>query len=333
MESKPDLSIVIVNYCVWHKLQDCLASLEETQHSTVKLQIIVVNNGPKDTYFDDFKQQHKHITCIQNTGNFGFAHGCNSGALQAKADILLFLNPDTLVPKNALAEMINHFKTLPPFSVLATNKVNDKGKAERTERFFPSLLNMSGIGKALFRLVNKRTISQRIDSCEAFAYPDWVSGCVIMMDRQSFVNMGGWDSRFWMYSEDADLCKRAALAGGHIVLMKNIAITHSHGGSSRINPKTTAITKSEVCASHHVYVSKHEKGITAVLMHTQLIVIHLLSSSFYALVSLLFFNSKKAKAKRMLWLAILKHYRGCLLRKSWLSERSTGVDTRFLIED
>lgn len=329
-DSVSTLSVVIVNFHAWEKLKSCLHSLSPNNQHGVELEICVIDNDPADQQMDEFALQFPNVKFVKNSGNNGFAHGCNTGALKTQAQTILFLNPDTRVPKNGLAKMLEAFAELPPFSILATDKGKPNGKFERSNRFFPSLLTMSGIGKALHRQLNKNKIKSEFSREKPLIFPDWVSGCVVMIDRQNFLQLNGWDTRFWMYSEDADLCKRATVTGGQIALMQNLCIEHDHGTSSRINAVTEALTKTEVKISHHVYVSIHHSGIVGWLMHLQLLVFDTLSTGLWALLSLLFFNHPKAVSKRLQFANLLRYYAHAVKSGSWLSPRSLGKETRFV---
>jgi GT2 family glycosyltransferase len=77
------------------------------------------------------------------------------------------------------------------------------------------------------------------------------------MRSTDFKTIGGWDQRFWMYCEDMDLSKAASLLGWKRVMYNDIQCIHSHGGSSRINSRIKAITKSAVIISNFKYIDKH----------------------------------------------------------------------------
>ena len=322
------LSVIIVNYHSWDKLRNCLDSLTPEHQPAIHLDIIVVDNDPDDPRMEDFTGDYPNVRFIKNTGNNGFAHGCNSGALKATGSVYLFLSPDTIVPDGVLEQMLTSFTSLGADSVLSTGKKTTTGRSERTQRFFPKMGLQSGIGKALHRLANKQALAEAYAKDKAIVYPDWVSGSVVMISQDTFNKIHGWDTQFWMYSEDADLCQRVRLAGGLVALNQHIDIIHDHGGSSRINHAVSAMTKSEVKMSHHVFISKHFSGLRRVLMHTELIIIDTLSTSIYALLSLLLFTSSKLKIKRLLWLNLIKYYLHCIRMRQWLSPRSIGKDSR-----
>ena len=119
-------------------------------------------------------------------------------------------------------------------------------------------------------------VEKAITGNELF-FPDWISGSVVMMKKDIYGQLNGFDEDFWMYYEDVDICKRAQDAGGRIVFCKNITIEHNHGGSSRMNLRITSLTKTEVYISRHVYISKHKRGIERGLIQTFLVVNSLIS--------------------------------------------------------
>ncbi|NNJ73032.1 MAG: glycosyltransferase family 2 protein [Enterobacterales bacterium] len=332
MEQTPNdskaLSIIIVNYHSWEKLRNCLESLAPENQPTINLEIIVVDNDPYDQQMNEFCDLYPNVQFVKNEGNYGFAHGCNTGSLLANGSVYLFLNPDTVVPEGVIEKMLTSFKTLGKHDVLSTNKNTKRGKFERTQRFFPKLGLQSGLGKAFHRLLNNKTLNEAFSQDKDIVYPDWVSGSVVMIGRETFNKLHGWDTQFWMYSEDADLCKRASLLGGKIAINQHLNILHDHGASSRINQTVSALTKSEVKISHHVFISKHFKGLKRILMHAELIVIDTISTTFYLLLSLIFFTSSKLKIKRLLWLNLIKYYMFCVRSRQWLSPRSIGKDSR-----
>jgi len=324
IEKSPLISAIIVNYRCWDKLQPCLVSLLESVSdiNAIALEIIVVDNDSNDSQLPLFIEQFPTVTFIKNGGNYGFANGCNTGAAAARGEFLFFVNPDTEVPCNVLPKLQKAIDNLPPFSIVAPQKSNNKGKYERIERFFPRWYTLTGIGKSLHRICNKKQIKKRFTEKNELAYPDWVSGSAVFIRHHEFKELQGWNEKFWMYSEDVDLCMRATMKGGTIVLLKNIDIIHNHGGSSRINPVTTALTKSEVFISRHVYISEHNIGLNTQLIQTLLAVKSLLKTGIIALISVLLFAHPKAKASRLLFYRLTSYYYGVVMTNTWLSKRS-----------
>ena len=79
----------------------------------------------------------------------------------------------------------------------------------------------------------------------------------MLIRKNDFKTLGGWDERFWMYYEDMDLSKRAADKGWKRVMYNELTCVHSHGGSSRINHDIKALTKSTVIKSAYLYINKY----------------------------------------------------------------------------
>ena len=139
-----------------------------------------------------------------------------------------------------------------------------------------------------------------------------------------FQNIGGFDEDFWMYFEDVDICKRVTDRGGKIASCNTVSIEHNHGGSSRINIRTSSLTKTEVHISRHVYISKHTKGVEKHLIQIFLVLNNLLSSSLMALAGLILFFIPKIFARTVIFVRLITFYSGAAIRQSWISLRSVN---------
>ena len=318
----PLISAIIVNYRCWDKLRACLGSLLNTSLIDAKLEIVVVDNCSNDGRIGAFVEQYPAVSFILNKGNFGFSNGCNTGANEANGDYLFFINPDTEVPKDAIEQLHSAIQALPRYSIVATQKISTSGKYERVERFFPRWYTITGLGKSFHRLLNRRRIADDFAKDKTTVYPEWVSGSVIFIRHSDFDELNGWDERFWMYCEDIDLCNRASIKGGKIALLQNIEITHNHGGSSRINPVTAALTKSEVYISRHVYFTEYTQGIGRCAIQFLFAIKSLLKVTLIAFLSLFAFKHPKAKMARLLFFNLIRYYLGVTLNQTWLSPRS-----------
>ena len=106
---------------------------------------------------------------------------------------------------------------------------------------------------------------------QGLVYCDWVTGSVLLIDRADYERIGGWCNDYWMYAEDADLCRRARDLGLSVAYCPDVQVLHAHGGSSRINVRVKALTKLEVIISKHVYAENHFKGSRRALGHHRLL--------------------------------------------------------------
>ena len=319
--SKIDLSIIIVNYKCWDVLARCIDSFNKYKPHT-NYEIIIVDNDSQDGKFNSFQQQFHEIKLIANKGNYGFSSACNLGADNAKGDFLLFLNPDvTLTSSPAIDEMFNFAKANTNVGITSCRTIYPNGKREREVAFLSPWLTIGWL-RALYKFALSRKIANKFPENKNIWYPEWVAGSVILIQKDFFKKIGKWsEDKFWMYSEDPDICLKSNKNGKKIALLRNVEIKHQHGGSSRRNTKTTAITKSEVVTSSHVFIHEHSSSINRVALHLVIMVNTLTSWLLRTLITLPFFWKDFFKANLFTLLAIIKYYLSVLIRWNWKSKR------------
>jgi GT2 family glycosyltransferase len=249
------LSIVIVSYRCWQRLDTCLKSIQA--QSLDFIEVIVVDNHSNDGKIKDFIQAHPSVQFIQQEINGGFAQACNKGAAIAKGEWVLFLNPDTILEPNTLSPLLQKTNAHPDWKLIGIKQLNDKGKDTYPFGLFLQWWNVWPPIRSIQRLLGGKRIAKKVWSTQSVSYPDWISGSFVLMRYADFKTIGGWDEQFWMYCEDQDLSKAAYSLGWQRVMYNEIKCIHSHGGSSRINPKVKAITKSAVIISNFKYIKKH----------------------------------------------------------------------------
>ena len=322
--SNKDLSIIIVNYKSWKVLAECLDSFIQY---TPKLnyEVIVVDNDSQDGLLESFSQKYPQTTFIKNTGNKGFAHGCNLGADNAHGKFLLFLIPDTVLTNDtAIDDMFNFAQHNTNIGITSCRRINPKGKPEREMAFANPWLIISWI-RAIYKLTNKAKIQKKFPKNEMIWNPDWVAGSVVFIEKELFNKIGKWDQNsFWMYYEDVDLCRKVKLQNKEIALLRNVELKHMHGGSSRKNPATAAITKSEVVTSSHVYIQLHSQGLNSILLHSVIFTDTLLSQLMKILFTLPVFWGASFRVNILVLTVTSKYYINALIRNTWKSKRLKG---------
>jgi GT2 family glycosyltransferase len=319
-----DISIVIVNYKSWKHLENCLNSINKIISNEFSLEVIIVDNCSHDHLFEVFKKKFPQFIFIENTGNNGFANGCNLGAKSAKGNYFLFLNPDTIISEEPILKMYSFLKGNKNIGIVSCNQLNTSGFYEKNIRFFLDLNTLFG----LFRALNKKKLSARILQKDNVLYPDWVSGAIVFMSRDWFHKVHGWDEDFWMYYEDVNLSKKVSDVGGIVALLTNTEIIHNHGGSSRINIKTASITKTEVLISKHVYIRHNYTGIKHFILQFLVVMNNLIGKILAALIGVLFFFIPKLKLNVYLCFNIIKYYASSVLNRTWLSNRSLNYPNK-----
>jgi hypothetical protein len=184
----------------------------------------------------------------------------------------------------------------PTWKLIGIRQLNDQGKDTHPHGLFLKWWNVWAPMRSLERLIKGEKSSKQYLSTTPIAYPDWISGAFVLIRKNDLLELGGWDERFWMYFEDMDLSKRAAEKGWKRVLYNELVCTHSHGGSSRINPETKAITKSAVIISAIKYLKKHNRPFYFGLAMDMFV----LSKLIDILIAYPFSATKRAMAKHLL---------------------------------
>lgn len=317
-----DISIIIVNYRGWKALDECLESIDSISSKTFSFEVIVVDNFSNDGQFPVFKQKYSKFTFIENTGNNGFSNGCNFGAAIATGNHFLFLNPDTKLTLEALETLLQTAVSHPEIGILSCLQINENNVFYKQNNLFPALGRFFGISRAIFRKLNKAKLEKRFNTTTDLFYPDWVTGAVVFISRNWFDKIKGWNEDYWLYFEDVDLCKKVSDLGGKVAVTRKATIFHQHGGASRLNVKTKALTKTEVIISKHVYISNQFSTGIQVYLQSLLIFGVLLEKTLLSVLSLFLFFIPKLKVNRIMLKNVSIYYFNALQKQTWISPRA-----------
>ena len=318
------LSIVTVNYKSWGHLEAALAALGSDSGSDFpdNWEMIVVDNESNPQEFGEFAARFPWATFVANPGNSGFGYGCNIGVAKASGEQLLFMNPDVIAKPEEIQKLMD-IKEQHDIGIVAPRQISAAGKAQKVFDDFPNLLNQSKTLKALMRIVLPSTFRDPRAEFSELTYCDWVTGSVLLIDREDFDAIGGWSEDYWMYVEDADLCRKAHDCGLSVAYAPQVEVIHAHGGSSRVNVAVKSMTKLEVIISKHVYTSRHVRGIARWLTHTLIILLRmpaLVIAGVLDLVTLRQIATLRVRSRMLL--GLLRYYGSVIRAGSWLSPRA-----------
>lgn len=321
--NKIDLSVIIVNYQSWNFLDSCLTSFIKNP-PRVTYEIIIVDNYSNDGKFDDFKEAHPEVTLIKNLGNFGFSNGCNLGESFSSGKFLLFLNPDTeLNNSQAIDEMVKFSRDHDDIGIVSCRNISDTGIGKEERYLSPWL--MFGYLRFFYRLLNKNKLSYQYPENSDVWFPEWVTGSVVLIDSDLFRSVNGWNqNRYWMYSEDPDLCFKVSKLGRKVALLTNITIKHVGGGSSEPSTESAIRYKTEDFISKHNYIQENSKGLSRLVLHTLLFL--KMQSSILSIFLLLIFNKRrrftiKIKTLTKCW----NYYLHAIRKKTWKNPRLINI--------
>ena len=315
------LSIIVVNYRSWGHLQTALDALQPD--FPADWEIIVVDNESQAEPLHEFQARFHWVTFIAHALNSGFGFGCNLGASRASGEALLFMNPDVIASCDDIGSLMREKAAHPDVALISPQQLDLSGRPQKVFDDFPGLLNQSKILKALLRILRpSRFMDPRADY-DALTYCDWITGSCLLVSRENFDAIGGWSEDYWMYVEDADLCRRAHDLGLRVAYAPDVQVVHAHGGSSRLNVDIKAMTKLEVIISKHVYAHKHFWGVRRRMMHILIAVLRLPLLAIAALLDLLTLQQVPAlRVRGKMLVGLLGYYAGVLRTGTWLSPRA-----------
>ena len=314
-----DLSIIIVSYKGWERLGKCLDSLKNFSGSLFSFEVIIVDNSSDET-IREIEKRYPVFRFIQNQVNGGFGNGCNLGAQNAGGKFLLFLNPDTIVSEEAIGSLLKASQLNPDYYITSCRQINERGKESKATGQFPEIWNLTGLQRSLTQIFRKR----KRESNEEVIFPDWVSGSVLMIRKDIFQMIRGFDEDFWMYYEDVDICWRIRNAGGKTAFFRNITVEHNHGGSSRINLQVASVTKTEVHISKHLYICKSKSGLERSLIQIFLVINNLISGILQALFGVIFFIVPGILVRAFIFLRLIAYYARAAYDRTWVSPNSVN---------
>jgi N-acetylglucosaminyl-diphospho-decaprenol L-rhamnosyltransferase len=241
---------VIVSYRSAATLRGCVEPLAAMPHVSVT----VVDNASPDAAVDTIADLPVEI--LRSERNGGFSYGCNLGASEGSAPLLLFLNPDARMDEGGLKALIGALEGEAAAALVGPRIIEEGDELAWSQRRFPRL--RSTFAQALFlhrlwpraawtdELIRDPAAYQRAGS------PEWVSGACMLVRRDAFETVGGFDERFFLYCEDTDLCLRLRGAGHTIRFEPAAEIRHVGGASSGAGETRAIAARSRV-----LYARKH----------------------------------------------------------------------------
>jgi GT2 family glycosyltransferase len=224
------VSIVIVSFNAADDLARCLASLPAAAPSTPH-EIVVVDNGSTDDSVGVARRAPR-VRLIETHANVGFARASNIGMRETTGVNVLLLNSDTVVPAGALDRLVSALGRHPDVAIVGPRLVDASGRAELSfGRMIGPLNELRQKRLARGGAVDAMTRHQH--------YPDWVSGACLLVRRADAEAVGGFDERFFMYTEDVDFCAAIRARGRRVLFVPEVEVVHLRGRSTAAAPAAT----------------------------------------------------------------------------------------------
>lgn len=271
-----DVSFVIVSWNAKEYLRTCLQSIA-VSCAAMSHEIIVVDNASSDGSPEMMATEFPEIQLVRNADNKGFAAANNQGTEIAEGRYLALVNSDVEMFPQTLQRLVAFMDAHPDVGMLGPKVLNADSTIQPSCRTFPSLRSW------LFRALALDTTFPRSRFFGSHFMTDWsrdevrdvdvLSGCFWLIRRRAYEEVGGLDTRFFMYSEDVDLCLRYRAAGWRVTFCPEGEIVHYGGGSSGNAPVRFWI---EMQRANLQYWKKHHGFVSTLCLYIILVVYHVL---------------------------------------------------------
>jgi GT2 family glycosyltransferase len=231
------VSVVIVTYESRAHILTCLDALLSTAKDII-FDCTVVDNASGDGGVDAVSQAGPWVHVIRNGENLGFGKAVNIGVRAAVGDYVLIMNPDTVVQPGALHEMASFLDHRPQAAACGPQLLSAAGEFQRSSRRgFPTPLNafayFSGLDRLFPRWHALNGYQRRDLPAELETRTDCISGACMLVRRQQFLDVGGFDEEYFLFGEDIDLCWKLKEAGWEIWYVPSAIVRHEKGASMR----------------------------------------------------------------------------------------------------
>jgi GT2 family glycosyltransferase len=255
-----DVCVIIVSHNGKRWLDGALRTLYASA-GDLGLDVVVVDNGSDGSaaYVGEHHPRARTISCA----NRGFGAANNVALETADARYVLFLNPDTEFLDGTLEDLVAAMDRRPQVGLAGVRQVGAGGEVAPSIRRFPSTLNMLAEAFAIERIpMLRRFLGERILASPAYdreAPCDWTSGSFMLARREALEATGGFDERFFLFSEETDLCWRLKDAGWDIVHLPLVTIRHfeSERSASPLMESQNAYSRLQFARKHFPRVSPY----------------------------------------------------------------------------
>lgn len=259
-----ELSVIIVSFNVCTYLRQALASVIAAAEG-ISREIIVVDNNSSDGSAAMVKEEFKDVRLIVSEHNEGYPAACNKGIMASAGSFILILNPDTVVEPDAIKTALAFTRNHPEAGAAGARMVNGSGGfLPESKRGFPSPL------ASLFRFTGMWKLFRRSSFFNAYylghlpeyeiCKADILTGAFMLIRRDALDSAGLFDTAFFMYGEDIDLCWRIRQAGYCNYYLPDVRITHFKGKSALQDEESSLrhfYRAMEIFASKHLHPGWH----------------------------------------------------------------------------
>lgn len=311
-----DVSIIIVNY---KTAPSVIATVDSIYRYTkgISFEVLVADNASGEDDCQRLREDGR-FRLIELPTNMGFGKANNMAAQQALGHYLLFLNPDTLLLNNAVDILASYLTEHPSVGIVGGNLFNGEGQPTHSfHRLMPGIF--SELDFACHQIFRKLLFGKnaQFNHTNHPLNVAMITGADLMIRRDVFNQIGGFDEQFFMYNEDADLCLRTRKQGYQIHNVPTALITHAEGGSFSVSKNRIK----RIMDGRSVYFNKHYSLFYCWLADILFTIENAMATIVYGFLK----NHEKFELAK-LRMEILNQQAPIIVNARFLLRRPTGVN-------
>lgn len=295
--SKPEFSILIVTYNSAEYITGCLQSIISQNLSDIE--IVVVDNFSKDDTGSIIKSKFPQVKYFQNSANLGFAKAVNESMKHLNGKYILLLNPDLIVGKDFFYRIYNLLKDKGEIDILGVKLLEENGEVQ------PSSWKKISLLTVLTEMLLPYQISKKLVTIvpKNFSEVENVSGACMLIRKEVFHSLNGFDENFFLYYEEIDFCRRAKKLGYKIFYIPDIEAIH-FGSKSTSNDRQ--IFFENLYKNKLYFIKKHFGKLFYATSYFIVITGILLRIIFGFIFGFVFFNRNLIRISQSLILVLIK---------------------------
>ena len=238
MKSDPKVAVVVISYDTRDLLLECLTSIFDSATGD-DIEVVVVDNASRDGSYEAVCEAYPQVRAIRNETNRGFGAACNQAITSTRAPLVLLLNSDAQITPEGFRALQECMRANDRCGAAGCRIFNAEGAIVGNAGSFLTALNQAleqaGITGSMTSRRLRRTYVPAYGENLLDSTVDWIDGACMMLRRVALEEAGLFDERFFMYSEDEDLCFRLRKLGWMICHSGRGSAIHRGGASTSQN--------------------------------------------------------------------------------------------------
>lgn len=229
------ISVIIVNYNTSQLTYECVESIFKYEYKNT-LEIVIVDNASQKTDYENLLTMFlnlDNVTIVRSKINLGFGGGNMLGMQHATGNFYAFINSDVLFVESVFENLVSFANSESDFGVAGIQILDAENKKSISYRYFEGI-RYKLLGRKFLEFTKKEKLSTKENPKQPFTV-DFVIGSFMFFKKDSFNNIGGFDTNIFLYYEETDVCYRLKKNGFKTYFLPHLKYIHLEGKSANRN--------------------------------------------------------------------------------------------------